>query len=60
MCSYVIDDEWLKTILPPPELVPTVLIRPHPKDKHDQFNGKVQAQDNGEVWSYPKMVGEFG
>jgi hypothetical protein len=51
MCSYVIDDEWLNTILPPPELVPTVLIRPHPKDKHDQFNGKVQAQDNGEVWS---------
>lgn len=60
MCSFVIDDQWLNTILPPPELVPTVLIRPHSKEKHAAFNGKCQVQENKEVWCYPKMNGEFG
>lgn len=59
MCSFVIDDQWLNTILPPPELVPTILIRPHDKEK-PAFNGKCQVQDNQEVWCYPRMMGSFG
>jgi len=60
MCSFVIDDEWLNTILPPPELVPTILIRPHDKEKNPGHNGKCQVQDNQEVWCYPRMMGGFG
>jgi hypothetical protein len=60
MCSFVIDDEWLNTILPPPQLVPTILIRPHDKDNNPGHNGKCQVQDNQEVWCYPRMMGAFG
>jgi tyrosyl-DNA phosphodiesterase-1 len=60
MCSFVIDDEWLNTILPPPQLVPTILIRPHDKEKNPGHNGKCQVQDNQEVWCYPRMMGAFG
>jgi hypothetical protein len=60
MCSFVIDDQWLNTILPPPELVPTILIRPHAKENHPGHNGKVQVQINKEVWCYPRMMGEWG
>lgn len=57
MCSFVIDDQWLETILPPPGVVPTIVIRPGPDDKH---RGKLQVQVNSEVWSYPKMMGDWG
>nr|XP_018262379.1 uncharacterized protein I303_05396 [Kwoniella dejecticola CBS 10117]OBR84537.1 hypothetical protein I303_05396 [Kwoniella dejecticola CBS 10117] len=61
MSSYVIDDMWImeKEILPPPEDVPTIIVRPHPRDKQD-YNGKIQAHPNGEMWAYPKMTSTFG
>lgn len=60
MSSFVLDDEWLAGVMPDPALSPTVVCRPHPKEMHPQWNGKVQAQPNGQVWCYPEMVGEFG
>ncbi|WWD04867.1 hypothetical protein V865_002938 [Kwoniella europaea PYCC6329] len=61
MSSFVIDDQWVmgKNILPPPEQVPTIVVRPHPKDKPD-YNGKIQLHPNGEMWVYPKMTTGFG
>ena len=60
MSSFVIDDDWISTVLPSPQLVPTIMIRPHPKEMHPAWNGKVQAQTNDEVRCYPQMVGEWG
>lgn len=60
LSSFVLDDAWLEELLPPAEEVPRVVVRPHPRDQHPAWNGKVQAQDNGEVRCYPKMVGEWG
>jgi tyrosyl-DNA phosphodiesterase-1 len=60
MCSFVIDNEWLDTILPPPDKVPTIVIRPHPRENHPAWNGKVQAQPTGDVYCYPRMVGDWG
>ena len=60
MSSFVINEDWLETILPSAAKVPRIMIRPHPKDKHDEYNGKVQVQGTGEVRSYPHLVGAFG
>jgi tyrosyl-DNA phosphodiesterase-1 len=57
--SFVVDDNWLSTILPDPLSVPQIIIRPHPKAE-PTWNGKVQAQPSGEVWCYPRMNGDFG
>ncbi|WWC88676.1 uncharacterized protein L201_003589 [Kwoniella dendrophila CBS 6074] len=61
MSSFVIDDQWImnKNILPPPEEVPTIIIRPHPKDKQE-YNGKIQLHPNGEMWVFPRMISGFG
>ncbi|WWC70762.1 uncharacterized protein I206_104713 [Kwoniella pini CBS 10737] len=61
MSSFVIDDQWImdKGILPPPEDVPTIVVRPHPKDKQE-YNGKIQSYPNGEIWVYPKMINYHG
>ncbi|KAK4689554.1 tyrosyl-DNA phosphodiesterase 1, partial [Tremellales sp. Uapishka_1] len=56
ICAFVLDDEWLEDILPSPEVVPRVMIRPQPSDKQAEWNGKVQAQVNGEVRCYPQMM----
>ena len=60
MSSFVLDEEWLATVMPDPSVVPTIWIRPHPKDMHPAWNGKVQMQANGEVRCYPEMTGEYG
>jgi tyrosyl-DNA phosphodiesterase-1 len=60
MCSFVLDSAFLDSILPPPDQVPTIVIRPHPREHHPAWNGKVQAQPTGEVFCYPRMVGEYG
>ena len=57
--SFVLDDQWLDTLLPTPDVCPQILIRPHPKDKPD-WNGKCQAQEGGDVFVYPKMMGDWG
>ncbi|WVR06341.1 hypothetical protein IAU60_003372 [Kwoniella sp. DSM 27419] len=59
--SFVLDDQWLmeQNILPLPEDVPTITVRPHPKDK-PEYNGKIQLQPNGEMWVYPRMTNGFG
>ncbi|WRT67770.1 uncharacterized protein IL334_004743 [Kwoniella shivajii] len=61
MSSFVIDDQWVleQNILPPPEDVPTITVRPHPKDKQE-YNGKIALQPNGEMWVYPRMTTGFG
>nr|XP_031864193.1 uncharacterized protein CI109_000105 [Kwoniella shandongensis]KAA5531265.1 hypothetical protein CI109_000105 [Kwoniella shandongensis] len=61
MSSFVIDDQWIgdQAILPPPEIVPTNIVRPHLKDK-PEYNGKIELQVNGELWVYPRMIGGWG
>lgn len=59
LSSFVIDDEWLSTVIPSPDRCPTIMVRPHPKDQ-PTWNGKVQAQPTGEVFCYPRMIGEWG
>ncbi|KAK8858572.1 hypothetical protein IAR55_002801 [Kwoniella newhampshirensis] len=61
MSSFVIDDQWIgdQAILPPPEVVPTIVVRSHLRDK-PEHNGKIELQVNGELWVYPKMVGGWG
>ncbi|WVQ96684.1 hypothetical protein IAU59_003790 [Kwoniella sp. CBS 9459] len=59
--SFVIDDQWLldANILPPPEVVPTMTVRPHRKDQ-PEYNGKIELKANGEMWVYPKMLAAYG
>ncbi|WVF69182.1 hypothetical protein IAT40_003957 [Kwoniella sp. CBS 6097] len=59
--SFVIGDQWLldANILPPPEVVPTMTVRPHRKDQ-PEYNGKIELKSNGEMWVYPKMTTGFG
>ncbi|OCF43592.1 hypothetical protein I317_02610 [Kwoniella heveanensis CBS 569] len=59
--SFVIEDQWLldANILPPPEVVPTMTVRPHRKDQ-PEYNGKIELKANGEMWVYPKMLTGFG
>ncbi|EIW73567.1 hypothetical protein TREMEDRAFT_70993 [Tremella mesenterica DSM 1558] len=60
LSTFVLDDDWLSGILPDPQKVPTVIVRPHPKEMHSTYNGKVQAQVTGEVFCYPLMLDERG
>ncbi|ORX40109.1 hypothetical protein BD324DRAFT_258111 [Kockovaella imperatae] len=60
MSSYVVDDAWIETFLPPADEVPRVVIRPHPQENHPAWNGKVRAEETGGVACYPLMVGGLG
>ncbi|ODN81641.1 hypothetical protein, variant 1 [Cryptococcus amylolentus CBS 6039] len=53
--SFCIDDQWVEeaNILPDPGRVPTLIIRPFPRE---DLNGKVQTLANSEVWSFPHMA----
>jgi hypothetical protein len=57
--SFVFDDQWMDNILPTPDVCPQIIIRPHAKDK-PECNGRIQAQQGGDVFCYPKMIGEWG
>lgn len=60
LSSFVLDDEWLAGKLPGPDQTPTIMVRPPPREKFAEWNGKIQAQPAGEVYAYPRMIGEFG
>lgn len=60
MSSFVLDDEWLQGKLPDPDVTPTIVIRPAPREKHFEWNGKTQVQPSGEVFCFPTMIGEYG
>ncbi|WVN85061.1 uncharacterized protein L203_100203 [Cryptococcus depauperatus CBS 7841] len=62
LSSFCIDDQWIEAanILPNPGIVPTVVIRPPPRDQRNLYNGKVESIRNGEVWCYPFMKDNWG
>lgn len=60
LSSFVLDDEWLASKLPNADQTPTIMVRPPPREKSAEWNGKIQAQPTGEVYAYPRMATEFG